>query len=810
VTTDVGLPATSTTSWASSDRASSDRASSDGATVTVATVTVVVCAYTLRRWPEITRAVGSVLAQRTAPQEVILVVDHNEELLDRAVAAFPEVTVVPNSGPRGLSAARNTGVAHAHAQVVAFLDDDAQARPDWLTRLARHYQDPDVLGVGGPAVPAWEGTRPRWLPPEFDWVVGCSFTGQPSRVAPVRNLIGCNMSFRRDALRQAGGFDSALGRVGTVPVGCEETELCIRLRRRRPGGVILYDPQAGVSHRVTAERTTWRYFRRRCLSEGRSKAVVAHLAGTEAGLSAERDYARRTLPHGVRRELSTSHTGDHGGLLRAGVIVAGLAVTTTGYLFARARGVCDVRGGCDVRGARGSPARSGAEPTRVLTVELCDGVPAVPDTPRPEGGRYGAARVLVRLHGQPLGLLHHDLPPGGLTAQAHAELIARSLSAQIEEQQIEEQQIEEQQIEEHLRESRVPSTRSPFVSVVVPTCGREPLLRRCLDALGALDYPRYEIVVVDNTPLACPPTSPEATQRSGTAELVARYANDMSGNGAPVRYVTQPRRGVGHARNRGLAEARGEIVAFADDDVIVDRGWLRALVDGFTDTDVVAVTGFVLAQELETPAQVWVERYGGFGKGCLRRRFDATGYQTLEHGQVRRSDAGPHSLYPYLPGTYGSGANMAFRTATLRRLGGFDPVLGSRTAVPTGEDIDVLMRVVLAGHTLAYEPSAIVWHAHKRELPALRRTMFDYGVGLGAVLAKCLVTDRAGRRELVRRLPRGIGYALWPGSAKNAGKRGGYPASLTALEMCGMALGPAYYAKARWTTRSGRARSGRA
>jgi glycosyltransferase involved in cell wall biosynthesis len=752
------------------------------------TVTVVICAYTLRRWPEITRAVRSVLAQQTSPQEVILVIDHNAELLERAMAAFPDVTVLANSGPRGLSAARNTGVARARTHVVAFLDDDAQAQPDWLTLLARHYSDPHVLGVGGPAEPAWERTRPRWLPPEFDWVVGCSFTGQPSRVSPVRNLIGCNMSFRRDALEQAGGFDSALGRVGTVPSGCEETELCIRLRRHRPSGVILYDPRAGVRHRVTVERATWRYFRRRCLSEGRSKAVVARLAGTGAGLSAEREYTRRTLPDGVRRELSTSHTGDRGGLLRAGVIVAGLAVTTTGYLLARARRVRDVRG---------TPALSGAEPARVLAVELCDGIPAVPDTPRSEGGRYGSAQVLVRLHGQPLGLLHNDLPIGGLTAQAHAEVIARSLSTQIREHLREDGPHD---LKHHPCAARLPSTRSPFVSVVVPTCGREPLLRRCLDALGELDYPRYEIVVVDNAPLAYPPASHKTAQRSGTAELVASYASD----GVPVRYTMQPRRGVGHARNRGLAEARGEIVAFADDDVIVDRGWLRALVDGFTDTDVVAVTGFVLARELETPAQVWIERYGGFGKGCLRRRFDATGYQTVEHGQVRRSGATSRSLYPYLPGMYGSGANMAFRTAALRRLGGFDPVLGSRTAVPAGEDIDVLMRMVLAGHTVAYEPSAIVWHAHKRELPALRRTMFDYGVGLGAVLAKCLVTDRAGRRELVRRLPRGIGYALRPGSAKNAGKRSGYPPSLTALEVCGMALGPAYYAKAVWITRSDR------
>jgi GT2 family glycosyltransferase len=307
------------------------------------TVAVVICAYTRQRWAEIVCAVASLRNQTALPEQVILVIDHNDELLRQAEAAFPDVTVVPSTGPRGLSGARNAGMALAQADVVAFLDDDAEAEPDWLDNLVRHYAHSDVIGVGGSAVPAWELTRPRWLPPEFDWVVGCSFTGQPNRAAPVRNLLGCNMSFRRAALDGSGGFDSALGRVGSNPVGCEETELCIRLRRRHPVGVILYDPAAGVRHRVGAERATWNYFRRRCFSEGRSKAVVARLAGTQAGLSSEREYTRRTLPRGVRRELSGG--GDPAALLRAAAIIAGLAITAGGYLSGRAGRLTDTRAG---------------------------------------------------------------------------------------------------------------------------------------------------------------------------------------------------------------------------------------------------------------------------------------------------------------------------------------------------------------------------------------------------------------------------------------------------------------------------------
>ena len=330
MTTAIGSDATSTAFSSGAEVAG-------GVTVTAS---VVICAYTQDRWDQIEAAVRSVRNQTTLPEQIVLVIDHDDELLERAAAAFPDITVLANAGPRGLSGARNTGMAESRGDVVAFLDDDAEADADWLDRLVRHYADPDVIGVGGRAVPRWDRVQPRWFPAEFLWVVGCSFTGQPTRVTPVRNVLGCNMSFRRAALDGIGGFDPALGRVGKNPVGCEETELCIRLRRQHGSGEILYDPAAGVRHLVTAERTTWSYFRRRCYSEGRSKAVVAHLAGTESGLSAEREYTRSTLPRGVARELR-GVVADPAGLLRAATIVAGLTVTATGYLFGRAKRLTD-------------------------------------------------------------------------------------------------------------------------------------------------------------------------------------------------------------------------------------------------------------------------------------------------------------------------------------------------------------------------------------------------------------------------------------------------------------------------------------
>ena len=296
---------------------------------------VVICAYTERRWEDIVGAVASIWAQTRPPVRTILVVDHNPSLLARACAAFPELVVVPNSGRRGLAGGRNTGVSHAIGDVVAFLDDDARARPDWLERLGASYRDPSVVGVGGTVTPVWPGQRPPWLPPEFDWVVGCTFVGMPTAPAPVRNLIGANMSFRREALDAVGGFTDGLGRVGTRPLGCEETELGIRLRQWRTGVQLRYEPAAVVHHRVTSERVAWAYFCSRCYAEGVSKAMVSRLVGARDALETERRYVRSVLPRAMARGLHPRRRDRTLGITSVGAIMAGLMLTTTGYVRGR-------------------------------------------------------------------------------------------------------------------------------------------------------------------------------------------------------------------------------------------------------------------------------------------------------------------------------------------------------------------------------------------------------------------------------------------------------------------------------------------
>src|SRR5207247_3975777 len=174
-------------------------------------------------------------------------VDHNHALFERARRQLDGVIVVPNREPRGLSGARNTGVAESRGDVIAFLDDDAVAEPDWLAHLLAAYTDRHVLGVGGAIAPHWLEGRPAGFPAEFEWVVGCTYEGMPTARAQVRNVIGANMSLRRSVVGRVGGFRNGMGRVGLLPVGCEETELCIRARQAIPDGVFVYEPRARVS-----------------------------------------------------------------------------------------------------------------------------------------------------------------------------------------------------------------------------------------------------------------------------------------------------------------------------------------------------------------------------------------------------------------------------------------------------------------------------------------------------------------------------------------------------------------------------------
>lgn len=295
-------------------------------------ISVVICAHTEERWQDLGEAVDSVMQQTVSPHQLILAIDHNPSMLARARKKFSEAIVVENTQERGLNGARNSGVSVSTGDIVAFLDDDAIAQPDWLEQLLSTYVSDEIVGVGGKIDPLWLSGRPAWFPEEFNWVVGCSYRGLPTDTDAVRNLIGCNMSYRRSVIEQMDGFRNGIGHVGGRPQGDDETEFCIRLRQTMPSAVLLFQPLAQVSHKVPISRANGSYYRWRCYLEGRSKALLSRLVGRNDGLSSEWTYTMRILPsgmwHGVRVSLSE---GNLNGIRRSVAIAAGLLITTFGY-----------------------------------------------------------------------------------------------------------------------------------------------------------------------------------------------------------------------------------------------------------------------------------------------------------------------------------------------------------------------------------------------------------------------------------------------------------------------------------------------
>ncbi len=306
----------------------------------------------------------------------------------------------------------------------------------------------------------------------------------------------------------------------------------------------------------------------------------------------------------------------------------------------------------------------------------------------------------------------------------------------------------------------------PSVSVVVPTCSNVGPLERCLRSILRSEYDDFEVIVVENRP-----------RSSDTARmLVERFAGESR-----LRYVEEPRPSASLARNAGLASAEGEIVAFTDDDVVVDPLWLRASAAPLTGAPPVAcVTGLILPLELESESQLLLEQFAGFGKG-----FEPKTYRLPE-----AREANP--LLPYAAGCLGSGASIVMWTVVARELGGFDPALGPATLARGGEDLDLLARVLRTGYALSYDPRAIVWHEHPGGSARLRHQVYSYGIGLGAMLGKQVIASPR-RRDFVRAIPSGVRYLRDPGSRKNAGKPTAYPRGLTWLERCGMLIGPALY-----------------
>jgi GT2 family glycosyltransferase len=433
-----------------------------------------------------------------------------------------------------------------------------------------------------------------------------------------------------------------------------------------------------------------------------------------------------------------------------------------------------------------------AAPATVAQIELSDPVTVTHisvadfglDSDFGPDGEYSIAPalVLVRLHRQPIGTVLVDAPGGKVDESTCFKVAWTSLETEISRHLAADGLPFEAQVPARPGE-RAPQCEqqavpipdpAPSVTVLVATRERQVLLASCLDALSELDYPNYDVVVVDNAP---------ATDQ--TERLIADKYPD-------VCYVREDQPGLAAAHNCGLRAATGSILAFTDDDVRVDRQWLTETVRAFqAGPDVACVTGLILPAELQTRAQIMLEAHGQFGKGYQQRIFDLK--------QNRPDDP----LFPFTAGQLGSGANMSFDAEMLRAMGGFDQATGTGTVARGGDDLAAFFAVIAAGHSLVYQPAAMVWHRHRRDLESLSNQAYGYGVGLGAYLASALAAHPSTLGRALYRAPAALSYAFRPDSPRSAHLKNEdeWPRELSRLERRGLAYGPVAYARSRWRTR---------
>jgi GT2 family glycosyltransferase len=298
------------------------------------------------------------------------------------------------------------------------------------------------------------------------------------------------------------------------------------------------------------------------------------------------------------------------------------------------------------------------------------------------------------------------------------------------------------------------------ISVIVCTRNRTKNLASCLEALTALQYELFEIIIIDNAP-----------DNDDTYNLVQNF---------PVRYVREERPGLDWARNRGIEEAKYSVVAFTDDDALVDRFWLQATAKNFVNPEVMAVTGYVAPAELETPAQYLFEfGYGGMGHGFHRRIIKR---ETLTDRQIAWAS------------NFGVGANMAFRRSVFEKIGLFDTALDVGTPSGGGGDVEMFHRLVAKGYELVYEPGMLVWHTHRQQITALRKQIVDNGRSFGCYLITCYKKRSIKRMAIVRFVV--VDWLLkW--NLRNLVTSKKIPKYLSLLEMYGMLSSPFAYRRSQ-------------
>ncbi|MDX6715111.1 MAG: hypothetical protein QOH30_1669 [Baekduia sp.] len=697
------------------------------------------------------RCLDSVLSSRYRSFDVVVVENRPgpQSRTREALRAYDSRISYLEEPVPGLSRARNAGLAAASGELVAFTDDDVVVDTDWLPALVQGFAAAhDVDAVTGLILPLALDTQPQLLLEQFA-SFGKGFAPATHRLAEGRAAnplfpytagalgSGANTAVRTAVLRTLGGFETALG-AGTHSHGGEDLDLLIRLLL--DGHALRYEPRALVwhDHPDTEER-----LRRQVRAYG---VGLAAMGAKHLLTGHERGYLLRQVPGALRYLLSPgSRKNEQKGpdFPRELIVRERLGMTEGPIAFARSR-----------RAARRVDAANATFlPTWLGELELTAGIEDVV-APVRDGEPYRAARILVRREHEPLGFVELALDDEGRVTAA--ELRSRIKA-----------DLAEELADPPLGAPGAYGGGTPAVSVIVSTRDRADSLHVALTSLLANDYPDLDVVVVDNAPKT------DATRR-----VVEGLADSR------VRMVSEPVPGLSRARNTGVAHATGDVIAFTDDDVIVDPGWIVALVRGFTRAPRVGcVTGMVPSAEIETPAQAYFDGKVGWADSCRPRLFD------LDRNRMAEP------LYPYLPGTFGAGANFAVKRAALDDVGTFDEALGAGSPAKGGEDIDYFLRTILGGYAIAYEPAAIVWHVHRRELSALRGQMDGYGSGLSAFVFKHLLSPGTAV-DVVRRVPSGI-VRMRQLRERGDGAGDGDPLRLWVPELKGFGAGPLRYLRGR-------------
>jgi O-antigen biosynthesis protein len=424
------------------------------------------------------------------------------------------------------------------------------------------------------------------------------------------------------------------------------------------------------------------------------------------------------------------------------------------------------------RNLDGVPAVPGGgdfAPARVMDVELAAPLPALSFD-----GLHRRVLVTGRLHTEPVGVCIVPLDRQGLTPDQLGGLLWAEFGEPVRARfadaglavpgSLTGGGLEADPASwPFLRHRQAVLAAAPFISVVLCTRDRPDQLETCLRSLARQEYPRFEVVVVDNAPT------------NGGVRALADGVSDR----AAFRCIPEPRPGLSWARNAGAAAASGEIVAYVDDDEEPDEHWLAGLACGFArDDDIGCVSGIVLPARLDTAAQELFEEFGGHRHG---RGFSPAIF----------SREGPQSpLFPLPP--FGVGANMAFRQEALARIGGFDVALGAGTPAMACEDTLALTQLLLAGYRIAYEPSALMRHCHRGDLDSLAHQLHGYGVGLTAFYAALVRHQPRVLPALVKLAPAAVGYLRGGDGADTAVQRD-LPPGLKREQRRGMAAGPVRY-----------------